>query len=70
MNGGVVHDPTRQTIVTQLFKTLNSHGFDGKNGFETNPNYTTNIWDTLTLAYLICIRRLPRRRWMNGGMWI
>jgi inosine-uridine nucleoside N-ribohydrolase len=49
----VAHDPTKQTIITQLFKTLNGYGFDGKNGFETNPNYTTNIWDTLTLAYLI-----------------
>jgi inosine-uridine nucleoside N-ribohydrolase len=49
----VAHDPTKQTIITQLFKTLNGYGFDGKNGFETNPNYTTNIWDTLTLAYLM-----------------
>jgi purine nucleosidase len=31
------------SIITQLFKTLNGYGFDGKNGFETNPNYTTNI---------------------------
>ncbi|CAE6915302.1 nucleoside hydrolase [Paraburkholderia nemoris] len=49
----VAHDPNKQTIITQLFKTLNGYGFDGKNGFETNPNYTTNIWDTLTLAYLM-----------------
>lgn len=49
----VAHDPAKQTIITQLFKTLNGYGFDGKNGFETNPNYTTNIWDTLTLAYLM-----------------
>ncbi|CAH2924073.1 MAG: Inosine-uridine preferring nucleoside hydrolase (EC [uncultured Paraburkholderia sp.] len=49
----VAHDPTKQTIITQLFKTLNGYGFDGKNGFETNPNYTTNIWDTLTLGYLM-----------------
>ncbi|MFM0154259.1 nucleoside hydrolase [Paraburkholderia sediminicola] len=49
----VAHDPSKQTIITQLFKTLNGYGFDGKNGFETNPNYTTNIWDTLTLAYLM-----------------
>ncbi|OLL28778.1 nucleoside hydrolase [Burkholderia sp. SRS-W-2-2016] len=49
----VAHDPAKQTIVTQLFKTLNGYGYDGKNGFETNPNYTTNIWDTLTLAYLM-----------------
>lgn len=49
----IAHDPTKQTIITQLFKTLNGYGFDGKNGFETNPNYTTNIWDTLTLGYLM-----------------
>ncbi|MCC8396647.1 nucleoside hydrolase [Paraburkholderia sp. MMS20-SJTR3] len=49
----VAHDPAKQTIITQLFKTLNGYGYDGKNGFETNPNYTTNIWDTLTLAYLM-----------------
>ncbi|CAE6767688.1 Pyrimidine-specific ribonucleoside hydrolase RihB [Paraburkholderia aspalathi] len=49
----VAHDPNKQTIITQLFKALNGYGFDGKNGFETNPNYTTNIWDTLTLAYLM-----------------
>ncbi|WJF91542.1 nucleoside hydrolase [Paraburkholderia bonniea] len=49
----VAHDPTKQTIITQLFKQLNGYGFDGKNGFETNPGYATNVWDTLTLAYLI-----------------
>jgi inosine-uridine nucleoside N-ribohydrolase len=49
----VAHDPTKQTIITQLFKQLNGYGFDGKNGFETNPNYTTDIWDTLTIAWLM-----------------
>ena len=49
----IAHDPTRQTIITQLFKQLNGYGFDGKNGFETNPNYTTDIWDTLTIAWLM-----------------
>ncbi len=49
----VAHDPNRQTIITQLFKQLNGYGFDGKNGFETNPNYTTDIWDTLTIAWLM-----------------
>lgn len=49
----VTHDPAKQTIVTQIFKQLNGYGFDGKNGFETNPNYTTDIWDTLTIAYLM-----------------
>jgi purine nucleosidase len=41
------------TPVTTVFQQLNGYGFDGKNGFETNPAYTQNIWDTLTLAYLI-----------------
>ena len=49
----VVHDPNRQTIITKLFRQLNGYGFDGKNGFETNPDYTTDIWDTLTIAYLM-----------------
>jgi inosine-uridine nucleoside N-ribohydrolase len=49
----IAHDPAKQTIITQLFEQLNGYGFDGKNGFETNPNYTTNIWDTLTIAYLM-----------------
>ncbi len=43
----------KPTAVTDVFQKLNGYGFDGKNGFETNPNYTQNIWDTLTLAYLI-----------------
>jgi purine nucleosidase len=45
--------PARPTAVTDVFQKLNGYGFDGKNGFETNPSYTQNIWDTLTLAYLI-----------------
>lgn len=49
----VAHDPNKQTLITQLFKQLNGYGFDGKNGFETNPNYTIDIWDTLTIAYLM-----------------
>ncbi|WP_153102092.1 nucleoside hydrolase [Paraburkholderia hayleyella] len=49
----IAHNPAKQTTITQLFKQLNGYGYDGKNGFETNPAYTTNIWDTLTLAYLI-----------------
>ena len=24
-----------------------------KNGFETDPGYTQNVWDTLTIAYLV-----------------
>ncbi len=49
----IVNDPNKQTIVTKLFKQLVGYGFDGKNGFETNPDYTTNIWDTLTIMYLM-----------------
>lgn len=45
--------PVRPTAVTKVFQQINGHGFDGKNGFETNPAYTQHIWDTLTLAYLI-----------------
>jgi len=49
----IAHDPARQTIVTQLFQQLNGYGFDGVHGFETDPDYTQNIWDTLTIAYLM-----------------
>jgi purine nucleosidase len=49
----IAHDPTRRTIITRLFKQLNGYGSDGKSGFETDPDYTTSIWDTLTLAYLV-----------------
>lgn len=45
--------PAKPTAVTDVFQKLNGYGFDGKNGFETNPDYTQNIWDTLTLAYLL-----------------
>lgn len=45
--------PAVPTAVTRVFQQLNGYGFDGKNGFETNPAYTQNIWDTLTLAYLL-----------------
>jgi inosine-uridine nucleoside N-ribohydrolase len=45
--------PAQPTAVTRVYQQLNGYGFDGKNGFETNPNYTQNIWDTLALAYLI-----------------
>jgi purine nucleosidase len=45
--------PATPTAVTKIFQQLNGYGFDGKNGFETNPNYTQDIWDTLTLAYLL-----------------
>ncbi|WPG37936.1 nucleoside hydrolase [Variovorax sp. EBFNA2] len=45
--------PARPTAVTEVFRKLNGYGFSGTNGFENNPNYTQNIWDTLVLAYLI-----------------
>ncbi|MBT2333301.1 nucleoside hydrolase [Variovorax paradoxus] len=45
--------PARPTAVTEVFRKLNGYGFSGTNGFENNPAYTQNIWDTLTLAYLI-----------------
>lgn len=49
----VVHGAAQDGIVARLFKHYNGYGYDGKNGFETNPAYSTDIWDTLTLAYLI-----------------
>lgn len=45
--------PAKPTAVTEVFRKLNGYGFSGTNGFENNPNYTQNIWDTLVLAYLI-----------------
>jgi purine nucleosidase len=48
----IAHYP-QPTAVTTVFKQANGYGFSGTNGFENNPNYTQNIWDTLTLAYLI-----------------
>ncbi|MCR6480947.1 nucleoside hydrolase [Variovorax sp. ZS18.2.2] len=45
--------PAKPTAVTEVFRKLNGFGFSGTNGFENNPDYTQNIWDTLTLAYLI-----------------
>ncbi|MDQ0588598.1 nucleoside hydrolase [Variovorax paradoxus] len=45
--------PAKPTAVTEVFRKLNGYGFSGTNGFENNPAYTQNIWDTLTLAYLL-----------------
>ena len=45
--------PAKPTAVTEVFRKHNGYGFSGTNGFENNPDYTQNIWDTLTLAYLI-----------------
>lgn len=41
------------TLITRLFQQLNGYGFSGDSGFENDPTYTQNIWDTLVLAYLI-----------------
>ncbi len=41
------------TAVTEVYRQMNGYGFTGKDGFENNPNYTQNIWDTLTIAYLL-----------------
>ena len=49
----VVYGTARNGIIARLFKQLNGYGYDGKNGFETNPAYRTDVWDTLTLAYLV-----------------
>lgn len=49
----IAHDPARQTVVTQIFRQLNGYGFSGTDGFENDPNYTQDIWDTLTIAYLV-----------------
>ena len=49
----VVHGAASEGVIARLFKQLNGYGYDGVNGFETNPAYTTDVWDTLTLAYLV-----------------
>jgi purine nucleosidase len=43
----------KPTAVTTLYQKLTGYGFSGKNGFENNPTYTQNVWDTLTIAYLV-----------------
>lgn len=48
----IVNNPAKQTIITKLFKQLNGHGYTGI-GFEEDPKATMNIWDTLTIAYLM-----------------
>ena len=48
----LVNNPAKQTIITKLFKQLNGHGYTGI-GFEEDPKATMNIWDTLTIAYLM-----------------
>ena len=43
---------TRTTAVTEQFKEVMGPGFNGI-GFEGDPNYELDVWDTLTIAYLI-----------------
>ena len=63
----VVHGAARDGIIAKLFKQLNGYGYDGKNGFETNPAYHTDVWDTLTLAYLVDPTYATRatQRWID-----
>nr|WP_229256961.1 nucleoside hydrolase [Duganella lactea] len=63
----VVYGAARDGIIARLFKQLNGYGYDGKNGFETNPAYSTDVWDTLTLAYLLDPGYATRtvRRWVE-----
>lgn len=63
----VVHGAAKDGIVARLFKQLNGYGYDGKNGFETNAAYVTDVWDTLTLAYLIDPSYATRsvQRWID-----
>jgi purine nucleosidase len=63
----VVYGPARNGVIARLFKKLNGYGYDGKNGFETNPAWTTDVWDTLTLAYLLDPAYATRtvRRWVD-----
>lgn len=63
----VVHGAAQDGIVARLFKHYNSYGYYGNNGFETNPAYTIDVWDTLTLAYLIDSAYATRtvERWVN-----
>jgi inosine-uridine nucleoside N-ribohydrolase len=63
----VVYGAARDGIIARLFKQFNGYGYDGKNGFETNPAYSTDVWDTLTLAYLLDPSYATRtvRRWVE-----
>lgn len=48
-----VAHPAHPTIVSQLFQDAVGLGFDGLHGFENDPGFTINIWDSLTIAYLL-----------------
>jgi inosine-uridine nucleoside N-ribohydrolase len=56
--------------MARMYQQLNGYGYDGKNGFETNPDYSTDIWDTLTLAYLIDpgFATKTTQRWIDVDM--
>lgn len=47
-----VAHPAKPTVVTAIYRKLMGPGFNGI-GFEGDPNYQLNIWDTLTIAYLL-----------------
>ena len=44
--------PAKPGIVAALFERAIGHGFSGTHGFEEDPSFTINIWDSLTIAYL------------------
>ncbi|WP_323119685.1 nucleoside hydrolase [Burkholderia alba] len=48
-----VAHPAHPSAVTEVYRKEIGYGFSGTNGFENNPAYTQNIWDTLTVAYLL-----------------
>lgn len=47
----VAHAAT-PTIVTAIYRKIMGPGFNGI-GFEGDPDYLLNVWDTLTIAYLM-----------------
>ncbi|MYN27949.1 nucleoside hydrolase [Duganella levis] len=63
----VVNGAAKDGAIAHLFRQLNGYGYDGKNGFETNPSYSTDVWDTLTLAYLMDAgyATATARRWVD-----
>lgn len=49
----IAHPAGGPTLLSRLYRDAIGWGFDGRNGFETDPRYHRSIWDTLALAYLI-----------------
>ncbi|MEJ8847930.1 nucleoside hydrolase [Variovorax rhizosphaerae] len=47
-----IANAAKPTIVTDLFKQIIGPGFNGI-GFEGDPYYTLNVWDTLTIAVMV-----------------